>query len=67
MPKKKRSSAVAKKAAHVKRIDIKLPSAVYEQVRQRVTAGQFLSMSAFGRTAIREKLALLKPARRKKK
>lgn len=69
MPKRKRQSAAGRKAAKpmVKRIDVKLPPAVYTQVQERVKKGQFLSMSAFSRAAIREKLAALKPSKRNKK
>lgn len=57
--KEKRPAAQA-----VRRIDVKLPVGLYEQVQALVKDGLFFSMSDFGRTAIREKLAALGSTKR---
>lgn len=50
-----------KKAASgtAKRIDAHVPPAVYEKVEALVKEGLYLSMSDFGRAAIREKIIAL--------
>ena len=49
----------------MKRIDVKLPPGLYQQVQEQLKHGQYFSMSDFGRAAIREKLEALGAARKK--
>jgi len=60
MPKKRRPRAARRgPAANIasKHVDVKVPPALYREVREVVTKGRFVSMSEFAREALREKLA----------
>ena len=52
-------------AQSVKRIDVTIPAGLYEQIQSLVKEGLFFSMSDFGRTAIREKLAAVGSSKEK--
>ena len=68
MPRKKRPRAApARKraAGAARRIDLKMLQGLYDQAQALVNDGVFLSLSEFGRTAIREKLAALGSIKKK--